>query len=30
MDIYSHLMSNIQSDAAAKVDAAFRNAKRPA
>lgn len=29
MDIYSHLMANMQTDAAAKVDAAFRAAKKP-
>jgi integrase len=30
MDIYSHLMPNMQADAAAKVDAALRSAKKPA
>ncbi|MGB8827386.1 MAG: site-specific integrase, partial [Pseudolabrys sp.] len=30
MDIYSHLMPNMQADAAAKVDAALRAAKKPA
>ena len=29
MDIYSHLMPNMQADAAAKVDAALRAAKKP-
>jgi hypothetical protein len=28
MDIYSHLMPNMQADAAAKVDAALRAAKK--
>jgi integrase len=30
MDIYSHLMPNMQADAAAKLDAALRAAKKPA
>ncbi|MGB8822385.1 MAG: tyrosine-type recombinase/integrase, partial [Pseudolabrys sp.] len=29
MDIYSHLMPNMQADAAAKIDAALRAAKKP-
>ena len=29
MDIYSHLMPNMQADAAAKIDAALRSAKKP-
>lgn len=29
MDIYSHLMPNMQADAAAKVDAAFKAAQNP-
>ena len=30
MDIYSHLMPNMQADAAAKLDAVLRAAKKPA
>jgi integrase len=29
MDIYSHLMPNMQADAAAKIDAALRAVKKP-
>lgn len=30
MDIYSHLMPNMQAEAAAKLDAVLRAAKKPA